>query len=118
MRIAVACSGLSVAARYESAQDLTCYNVNRGIIVGCQNMPFPKMPAGEMARTLKSLGIDVLIVGAVKKGAEKHFREEGIDVVSGVEGSPRDAAAAYLTEKLWGTDDIPKRKLPKKSKDN
>ncbi len=112
MRIAVACSGLPIADRYELAQDLTCYNINRGIIVGCQNMPFPKMSTNDLAKTLKSLGIDVLIVGAIKKDTEKQLHSAGIEVVSGCEGSPADAVSEYVTEKLWGTDDIPKKIHP------
>lgn len=75
-------------------------------------MPFPKMSTNDLAKTLKSLGIDVLIVGAIKKDTEKQLHSAGIEVVSGCEGSPADAVSEYVTEKLWGTDDIPKKIHP------
>ncbi len=44
MRIAVASEGLKVSPVFGKCASFTCYRIERGVIVECQNMPNPLFP--------------------------------------------------------------------------
>lgn len=106
MRIVVASLGLDVAPRFEFADGYTCYNVERGIIVDCQNMPAPNPPYSEIAKTLSSLEVSTIIVGAIPIDIANVFCHANIEVVAGAKGSAREVVDAYLTRTLTGVDEL------------
>ncbi len=106
MRIAVASLGLDVSPRFEYAEGYTCYNVDRGIIVDCQNMPIPKTPYADTAQLLRNIGVSALIVGAIPIDIANVFCRSNIEVVAGATGSARGVAEQYLTKTLTGIDEV------------
>lgn len=106
MRIVVASSGLDVAERFEYAESYTCYRVERGIIVECQNMPNPQLPYRDLASMLLSIDAGVIIVGAIPVDIARIFCQANIEVVAGAHGSTRTVVEQYLTRTLIGVDEM------------
>lgn len=106
MRIVVASSGLDVASRFEYAESYTCYLVERGIIVECQNMPNPGLSYHEIAQMLLSIGTVAIIVGAIPENIARVFCQADIEVVAGATGSAREVVEQYLTRTLIGVDEM------------
>ena len=106
MRIAVASLGLDVAHRFEQADGYTCYLVERGIIVDCQNMPAQTASYPETASLLKSIDATPIIVGAIPIDIANVFCKAGIEVVAGASGSAREVVEQYLTSTLIGVDEM------------
>lgn len=105
MRIAVASEGLGVSPYFERCTDFTCYTVEKGIIVECQNIPSPGASAARAATLLSKLGVDALIAGCIERTAKETIENAGIEVCSGVMGTARAAAEAYLAQTLIGVGD-------------
>ena len=105
MLIAVACKGLDVADCLDSAECITCYLAERGIIQGCRTTPLPRASFEEQLSFMKAIGVDALICGSVERTALNRLVAEGIDVVQRVTGNPADAASSYVLEAMSCPDD-------------
>ena len=57
MRIAVASEGLAVSPYFGHCASFTCYRIERGIIVECQNMPNPHQTPARIAAVLRELDV-------------------------------------------------------------
>ena len=99
MRIAVASEGLNVSPYFGS---FTCYTIDRGMIVECQNTPNPRLPLRQLASMLGDLDVRVLIAGCVEREAADALGIEGIEVIPNASGTARKAAEAYLARTLAG----------------
>lgn len=105
MRIAVASEGLGVAPYFRHCASFTCYKIECGIIVECQNMPNPHREPAQLAAVLRELGVSALITGTIERNAVDALRAVDIEVVANQTGSARDAAEAYLADTLIGGDE-------------
>lgn len=105
MRIAVASEGLDVSAYFRHCASFTCYKIECGIIVECQNMPNPHQPAPQLASVLRELDVSVLITGTIERENAEALRAADIEVVANQTGSARAAAEAHLARTLIGTDE-------------
>lgn len=105
MRIAVASEGLAVSPYFGHCASFTCYKIERGIIVECQNMPNPHQAPVRIAAMLRELDVTAVITGIVERDAVEALEASGIEVVANRKGSARDAAEAYLAHTLIGTDE-------------
>ena len=56
MRIAVASEGLNVSPSFGQCSSFTCYTIDRGMIVECQNTPNPRLPLRQLASMLGKQG--------------------------------------------------------------
>ena len=106
MRIAVACDGLAVAPYFVQCTSYACYMVERGIITGSRSMPAFDQPIDKLAEVLKSVQIDVLIVGRIEYDMASALCRSGIEVVAGAEGNALDVAKAYVSHTLTGIDNV------------
>ena len=106
MRIAVACQGLEVAPYFVQCTGYTCYNVERGIISDSQNMPALDQPLDKLVALLKSIGIDVLVVGLIEYDMASVLCRNGIEVIAGAKGNALDAAKAYVSKTLAGVSEV------------
>ena len=102
MRIAVASEGLEVAPYFGHCSSFTCYKIDRGMIVDCQNMPNPGISPRKLAPVLHDLGVRVIITGFIERDAADALRAEGIEVVPNKRGTARDAAQTFLAHTLTG----------------
>lgn len=105
MRITVASEGLEVSPRFGHCSNFTCYKIQCGIIVECQNMPNPHLSPARLASMLRDVDVSVLIAGSIEHDAADALREAGIDVVTGKTGTARKAVEAYLARTLIGCDE-------------
>ncbi|OUO90883.1 dinitrogenase iron-molybdenum cofactor biosynthesis protein [Gordonibacter sp. An230] len=102
MRIAVASEGLNVSPHFGQCASFTCYTIDRGMIVECQNTPNPRLPPRQLASMLGDLDVRVLVAGCVERDALDALGAEGIEVVPCASGTARGAAEAYLARTLAG----------------
>ena len=105
MRIAVASEGLAVSPYFGHCASFTCYKIERGIIVECQNMPNPHQSPARIAAVLRELDVTAVITGIIERDAVEALEAADIEVVANEEGSARDAAEAYLAHTLIGADE-------------
>ena len=105
MKIAVACAGLNVAPYFSQCSNYMCYTVDRGIIVGSQNMPALDQPLEQLIELLRTIGMDTLIVGRIEYDMASKLCISGIEVVAGAEGTALDVAKAYVNRTLSGVSD-------------
>ena len=106
MRIAVACQGLTVAPYFVQSTGYMCYNVDRGIISDSRNMPAFDQGADKFVELLKSLEIDVLIVGLIEQTMASILCRSGIEVVAGAKGDALDVAKSYVSNTLTGVRSV------------
>ncbi|MGA9752629.1 MAG: NifB/NifX family molybdenum-iron cluster-binding protein [Acidobacteriota bacterium] len=64
--------------------------------------------SGERAEKLQSIGVGLLLCGAIGQELEGDIRSRGIEVLAGVSGSVVEVVAAYASHTL----DHPKFRLP------
>ena len=83
-----------------------CYNVDRGIISDSRNMPALDQSMDKFVELLKSLEIDVLIVGLIEQGMASVLCRNGIEVVAGAEGNALNVAKAYVSNTLTGVSEV------------
>ena len=102
MRIAVASEGLNVSPYFGQCSSFTCYTIDRGMIVECQNTPNPCLLPRQLASMLSDLDVKVLVAGCVEREAADVLGAKGIEVVPGACGTAREAAEAYLARTLAG----------------
>lgn len=105
MRIAVASEGLAVSPYFGHCASFTCYRIERGIIVECQNMPNPHQAPARIAAVLRELDVTAVITGIIERDAVEALHAANIEAVSNQAGSARGAAEAYLTNTLIGADE-------------
>ena len=106
MRIAVACTGLSVAYRFDQAESFTLYNVVNGIIVECKNLPFPPLEQSQIVKFFKSANVTALICNTINIDHARLYCQADIEVVASVSGNAREAVEHYLTKTLIGADEM------------
>ncbi|MDO4182775.1 MAG: hypothetical protein Q4E12_04115 [Coriobacteriia bacterium] len=106
MRIAVACSGLNVSRRLDTSDCFTCYNVDRGVIKGCQTLPLSITSTEDVLELLRAVAADVLICGAISADDANEYCEAGVEVLAGVDGSAKQVATDYVNNALSGAMDL------------
>lgn len=105
MHIAVATAGLQVSPLFGHCTDFTCYKIERGIIVECQNMPNHELSVKRQAALLRELNVHVLITGSIERHATEAFSAAQIELVPNQKGSARSVAESYLASTLQGNDE-------------
>ena len=112
MRIAVASEGLEVAPVFGRCSSLTCYRVERGVIVECQNTPAnPLLSASHLASLMRELDVRVLIAGTIERDAAEALRAADIEVIPNKDGTARHAAEDYLAHTLIGADEADEEEI-------
>ncbi len=106
MRIAVACTGLDVAYRFDYSENFTFYTVTNGIIVECQSIPFQTLTASSAVDFFKSMDVVALICNTINIDHARIFCSANIEVVAAVSGNARSAVEKYLTKTLIGADEM------------
>ena len=97
MKIAVACDGLVVAPYFVQTTSYQIYTVERGVIVSANNLPALDQTISQLADLLKSIGIDVFIVGRVDSDMAATLRTSGAELVTDAKDDPLVAAREYIS---------------------
>lgn len=106
MKIAVACTGLNVAADAARCESFMCYTVEKGIIKECRNLPNMGITSAEAVNLIKSIGFDSIITGGIDMDTANELCRSSIEVVAGVEGTAREVVEAYLNRTLMGAVEL------------
>lgn len=97
MKVAVACDGLVVAPYFVQTTSYQIYTVERGVIVGSNNLPALDQSISQLADLLKDIGIDAFIVGRIDADMAAILRTSGAELVTDAKDDPLVAAREYLS---------------------
>ena len=103
MKIAVACSSSGQLGHFGHCDVFRLYDVDDASVLGVQEIPNPGHRPGFLPNFLAEQGAKVIVSGCMGAGAMEIFKEHGIEVVLGAEGSADDVVAAYLSGTLRST---------------
>lgn len=100
MRIAVPYENGSIFQHFGRTESFKLYDVVDGSITSCELLKTPGQGHAVLADFLSEFAVNVVICGGIGNGAQSALAEEGIEIVSGIEGKCDDAVAAYIRGKL------------------
>ena len=106
MKIAVACRGFEIAARYDLCESFTFYTITKGVITNCQNIPNTGISSEALAEFFVDNDVVALICDAIQIDNAKQYCNRNIEVVAGVNGNAQDAVKSYLTKELSGANEV------------
>ena len=75
-------------------------------IVTSQRLPYPGHKPGFLPNFLAEQGAQVILSGGMGKSAIDLFNAKDIEVIVGVDGSPRAAVERYLNDELKSTGSV------------
>ena len=100
MKLAVPVSDGRVSTAFDFARHLLLIEyVDRRVVSRTELVLEEAVPVNR-ARRLESLGVNVLICGAISRSLAEHLASAGIDVIPFVSGSVEEVLAAYLAGEL------------------
>lgn len=79
-----------------------CYTVDKGIVTDCRNLPNMGITSHEAVQLILGLGFDAIISGGIDYDMANELCASGVEVVAGVEGSPREVLDSYINHTLMG----------------
>ncbi|NLJ80854.1 MAG: dinitrogenase iron-molybdenum cofactor [Firmicutes bacterium] len=100
MKIAVASDNRAVAAHFGYCREFSIFETEEAQITAVKTVANPGHRPGFLPKFLQGLGIKVIISGGMGQNAIQLFQEEGIQVVTGAEGSAEEVVQEYLQKKL------------------
>jgi len=89
-----------VSSVFDFAHKLLLVDIERGRETGRSEIPFPPESDPEKANRLKTLGVEVLICGAISRSLASQVRVSGVKVLPYVIGPGDEVLKAYLTGRL------------------
>lgn len=96
MKIAVACEQDMVAEHFGHCENFNIFEVENKQIIKSETLANPGHKPGFLPNFLYDIGVKVVISGGMGGGAIEIFNEKGIEVITGVKGSAKDATEQYL----------------------
>jgi len=102
MKIAVPVSCGRISATLDFAQHLLLVECEDGHEVGREESALEEEMPARRARRIESLGVTVLICGAISRSLSEHLESAGITIIPFVGGPVEQVLAAYLTGQLDG----------------
>ncbi len=100
MKIAVAKSGENISEHFGHCEGFEIFDIEDKTISPSGFMASPTHERGSLPKFLKEQNVDVLIAGGLGKGAVAKLSDSGIDIISGISGSPFEAVKTYVDGKL------------------
>lgn len=100
MKIALSAWKENVSIVFDTAEELLILEQREGNIFHWSIARFLSLEASARAKQLKTMGIDVLICGAISRPVEAVISAAGITVVSFVRGPAKEVLKAYITGQL------------------
>ena len=100
MRIAIPVWNDCVSSAFDFAHKLLLIDIQNGSETNRSEISMDPEPISQRATRLKTLGIDVLICGAISRSLASMVTASGIKVLPYAVGSVDEILKAYLTDKL------------------
>lgn len=106
LKIVIACQGDHVAEHFGHCAYFQVYETKERQIVSSQRLPYPGHKPGFLPNFLAEQGAQVIMAGGMGKSAIDLFNAKDIEVLVGVDGSPRAAVERYLNDELISTGTV------------
>ncbi|SET34021.1 Chromosome partitioning ATPase, Mrp family, contains Fe-S cluster [Natronincola peptidivorans] len=106
MKIAVASEKETVAQHFGHCESFNIFEVENNSIIKEEAILNPGHKPGFLPNFLKDKGVNVIISGGMGSSAIDIFNEKGIQVITGAEGSAKNAAELYLQGQLISTESV------------
>ncbi|MGI6362078.1 MAG: NifB/NifX family molybdenum-iron cluster-binding protein [Bacillota bacterium] len=106
MKIAVASEGKMVSEHFGHCEGFTFFEIEDKQIKEKFYFANPGHKRGFLPVFLQEKGADLVIAGGMGSGAIDHFKDKGIEIISGVHGEIEDAVKKYLKGELKSTDAV------------
>lgn len=103
--IAVAMENGQIAEHFGHCDGFTLFTIQNNQLADERFIESPPHKPGLLPVFLKEKGVTAIIAGGMGAGAIDLFRENDIEVVTGIRGDPREAAREFLTGSLISTDE-------------
>lgn len=103
-RIAVAANGDLVSEHFGHCEHFLLFDCQDNSIIEYCSVASPPHQPGFLPQYLSRLGVNVVITGGMGERAKELFAQQGIKVVTGVQGPAGDAVKNYLNGKLVSRD--------------
>jgi predicted Fe-Mo cluster-binding NifX family protein len=100
MRLAIPTLADRISPVFDVARQLLVVDVDHGEAVDTRNMPLEDGKPAARARHLATLGVTVLICGAVSRPLERLLLSEGLEVFSQRCGPVGEVLSAFLSGRL------------------
>lgn len=103
MKVAVTVWGDRISPVFDSAHTLLVAEIKDSRVVKTRYESFdPDMPS-QLTRMLDSLGVSVLICGAISELPARTIETDGIDLIPFISGAPEEVLACYATDARVGS---------------
>ena len=106
LKIVVSCQDDQVAEHFGHCAYFQVYETKDRQIVTSQRLPYPGHKPGFLPNFLAEQGAQVIMAGGMGKSAIDLFNAKDIEVIVGVDGSPRAAVERYLNDELKSTGSV------------
>ena len=105
MKIAVASEGSQVSGHFGHCESFTLYTVLDGKVEDKTTILNPGHKPGFLPVFLQEQGAAVILAGGMGQGAKDLFKQNALEVITGVTGEADDAVARYLSGDLHSSDE-------------
>ncbi|SHH22909.1 NifB/NifX family molybdenum-iron cluster-binding protein [Tepidibacter thalassicus] len=106
MRVAIAKEGTMVSGHFGHCEGFEFFTVEDNAVVKREFIENPGHRPGFLPRFLAEKGANVIISGGMGETAQVLFRENGIDVIVGVEGTLDDVIDKFIKGELKSTGSV------------
>lgn len=106
MKIAIASDGTMVSGHFGHCEGFTLYEGENAEVKNKEFVPNPGHKPGYLPVFLKERNVDVIIAGGMGETAQVLFREKGIEVVVGAQGSADQIVKKYLAGELKSSGSV------------
>lgn len=106
MKIGIAKEGNVVSAHFGHCEGFEAFDVKNSKVEGRNFIESPGHKPGFLPVFLAEKGINVIIAGGMGATAQDLFKENGIEVIVGVQGNVEDAINEYLKGNLKSTGSV------------
>ena len=100
MKLAIPIWNDRVSSAFDFAHRLLLVDIERGRETSRSEVPFSSESDPEKVNSLKSLGVEVLICGAISRSLASQVRSSGIKILPYVVGQVDEVLKAYLAGRL------------------
>lgn len=98
MRIAIPIFGPRVSPRFDCAADMTIVDVHDGVVRGRSRDSIKELRSWQRVERLVELGVEVVLVGGVRRCDYCALVAAGLEVYSGFTGEAEDALQRFLAD--------------------
>ncbi|MBN4050836.1 MAG: dinitrogenase iron-molybdenum cofactor [Alkaliphilus sp.] len=106
MKIAIAKDGNMVSGHFGHCEGFQVYHVEAGEVLGNEFLENPGHRPGFLPKYLSENGANIIIAGGMGATAQELFKDNGIEVVVGVQGSLESIINQFLGGNLVSSKSV------------